>query len=108
MPQERTWIVGWNRKPLTKAFEESNTTWGTAMLNRFKFVFFAVTAGLCLSASPCLAQQVPPQVSKAGQTLPKTQHPWWKKAVIYEIYPRTFQTSTGDGAFDITGIASRL
>ena len=33
---------------------------------------------------------------------------WWKHAVIYEIYPRSFQDSNGDGIGDINGIASRL
>jgi alpha-glucosidase len=33
---------------------------------------------------------------------------WWKHAVIYEIYPRSFQDSNGDGAGDLKGITSRL
>src|ERR1700739_998406 len=33
---------------------------------------------------------------------------WWKNAVIYEIYPRSFQDSNGDGIGDLHGITSRL
>jgi alpha-glucosidase len=34
--------------------------------------------------------------------------PWWRHAVIYEIYPRSFQDSDGDGIGDLDGIARRL
>src|SRR6185312_12472962 len=33
---------------------------------------------------------------------------WWKHAVIYEIYPRSFQDSNGDGVGDLNGITARL
>lgn len=33
---------------------------------------------------------------------------WWKEAVIYEIYPRSFQDSNGDGVGDLQGIIQRL
>jgi alpha-glucosidase len=33
---------------------------------------------------------------------------WWKNAVIYEIYPRSFQDSNGDGIGDLNGITERL
>ena len=34
--------------------------------------------------------------------------PWWRGAVIYQIYPRSFQDSNGDGVGDLPGIISRM
>ena len=40
--------------------------------------------------------------------LDKTKYGWWKSAVFYQIYPKSFQDSDGDGIGDIPGIISRL
>ncbi len=34
--------------------------------------------------------------------------PWWQSGVIYQIYPRSFQDTNGDGIGDLKGIARRL
>ena len=78
------------------------------MLNRVRYFVSIVTLGLCVAASPCRGQQAPPQSSRAAHAHQQAQDPWWKHAVIYEIYPRSFQDSNGDGVGDINGIASRL
>ena len=52
---------------------------------------FLLILGLLLGAAPAAAAR-----------------PWWQGAVIYEIYPRSFQDSNGDGIGDLNGITSRL
>ena len=38
----------------------------------------------------------------------KERAPWWRGAVIYHIYPRSFADSNGDGIGDLPGITARL
>ena len=57
----------------------------------------AATANPAATASPAAARRPGAQ-----------SEPWWRHAVIYEIYPRSFQDSNGDGVGDLNGIAQRL
>jgi len=56
-----------------------------------------------LSVAMCLFAAIP----AGAQSVPASV-PWWKHALIDEIYPRSFQDSNGDGVGDLNGIASRL
>ena len=53
--------------------------------------------------SPPLAMQLMPSAPRTADA-----DPWWRGAVIYQIYPRSFRDTNGDGIGDLAGIAEGL
>jgi alpha-glucosidase len=64
----------------------------------------ACATTLCLGVA-ALTAQAPTTPSTTGSA---SLENWWKNAVIYEIYPRSFQDSNGDGIGDLNGITKRI
>ena len=65
-----------------------------------KLLIAALIACCCMMAAPRIAAQT--------DSTSKSAEPWWKHAVFYEIYPRSFADSNNDGIGDLNGIASKL
>ena len=68
------------------------------MMGRGLAVLGMMVAGAFAGIS---AQEQSPAAAAGAQ-------PWWRHAVIYEVYPRSFADSNNDGVGDLNGIASKL
>jgi alpha-glucosidase len=63
----------------------------------------ALSLGALAPAAGAQTAALKPSAASAS-----SEQDWWKNAVIYEIYPRSFQDSNGDGIGDLNGITERL
>jgi len=78
-------------------------------LKVLRAVLHAALAVVCLLVFPSMltraqtAAKAPDVITANGY-----HRRWWKEAVVYQIYPRSFQDSNGDGIGDLKGITSRL
>ncbi|MGC2555258.1 MAG: alpha-amylase family glycosyl hydrolase, partial [Candidatus Sulfotelmatobacter sp.] len=70
------------------------------MSQNFRFIALLVV-GVCFPLSFSQAQG-------QGRAVDAEGHAWWQHAVFYEVYPRSFADSNGDGIGDLKGIESKL
>lgn len=64
-----------------------------------------VVAIIIIAVSPRCSPKTTPAPGKANET---DDDSWWKHAVIYQLYPRSFFDNSGDGNGDLKGISSKL
>ena len=76
---------------------------------RTLFVFSALVSLVAACNQPAKTEKNTASSPAAADTTGLGKKPgWWKETVVYQLYPRSFQDSNGDGVGDLKGISSRL
>ena len=73
-----------------------------------KYLMRRITFHRVIAAGLLLIAGLSCHAPRKDQHKDMTDHKWWKEAVVYQIYPRSFMDSNGDGIGDLKGIISKL
>ena len=79
-------------------------------MKHFQFALVLLLAGLVAACNQTATTETATAATTAAtDTAALAKKPgWWKETVVYQLYPRSFQDSNGDGEGDLRGIIARL